>query len=94
MDLVDQLNRIFSPSAIAVIGASANPAKPGFLCMSSLVEAGFKGKIYPVNPGASEIFGLKAYPSVRAIPAEVDLAVVVIPAELTISAIEECISKG
>lgn len=94
MDLVEQLNHIFYPRTIAVVGASANPEKAGFMCMKSLVEAGFKGKIYPVNPGLSELFSLKAYPSIRAIPGEVDLAVIVIPAELTISAIEECIEKG
>jgi len=94
MDLVKQLNHIFYPRTIAVIGASANPEKAGFMCIASLVEAGFRGKIYPVNPGLSELFGLKAYPSVQAIPGEVDLAVIAIPAELTISAIEECIGKG
>jgi acyl-CoA synthetase (NDP forming) len=94
MDLVEQLDHIFYPRAVAVIGASANPAKPGFLCTSSLVEAGFKGEIYPVNPSLPELFGLTSYPSIRDVPGEVDLAVIVIPADQTISAIEECISKG
>jgi len=94
MDLVAQLDCIFNPRAVAVIGASANPEKPGFMCMTSLVRDGFKGKIYPVNPGLSELFGLKAYPSILAIPEDIDLAVVVIPAEQTISVIEECIVKG
>ena len=94
MDLVEQLDHIFSPKSIAVIGASANPEKVGFMCVGNLLEAGFGGRVYPVNPRLSELFGLRAYPSVTAIPGEVDLAMVVIPAELTISTIEECVAKG
>lgn len=94
MDLMEQLNHIFYPKSVAVVGASANPEKAGFLCVKSLLEGGFRGRIYPVNPGLSELLGLKVYPSVQVIPGEVDLAIIAIPAELTISAIEECISKG
>ena len=94
MDLVEQLDHIFYPRSIAVVGASANPEKVGFMCVGNLLEAGFGGRVYPVNPGLAQLFGLKAYPSVTAIPGEVDLAMVVIPAELTISTIEECVAKG
>ncbi len=94
MGLLDQLDHIFYPRTIAVVGASANPEKLGFMCMANLLEAGFKGRIYPVNPDLAELFGLRAYPSLRAIPGEVDLAIVTIPAELTVSAIEECVAKG
>ena len=64
MDLIEQLNHIFYPRAIAVIGASANPEKVGFICLSNLLEAGFKGRIYPVNPSLSEVLGLTVYPSI------------------------------
>ena len=94
MDLVKQLNHIFNPRAIAVVGASDNPSKVGFMCVDSLLKAGFKGEIYPVNPNLSELFGLKVYPSVRAIPEEVDLAIITIPARQTISVLEECVAKG
>ncbi len=94
MNLVEQLDRIFYPRSVAVVGASANPEKMGFMCVGNLLEAGFGGKVYPVNPGISELFGLEVYPSVAAIPGEVDLAMVVIPAELTLSTIEECVAKG
>jgi len=94
MDLVDQLNHIFYPRAIAVVGASDNPKKVGFMCVKSLLEAGFSGKIYPVNPDLSELFGLKGYPSVTAIPGEVDLAIIAIPAQLTIPVVEDCVAKG
>ncbi|MFC1871687.1 acetate--CoA ligase family protein [Chloroflexota bacterium] len=94
MDLVEQLNRIFFPGAVAVIGASANPQKVGYICVANLVEAGFRGRIYPVNPNLSQLLGLKVYPSIEAIPDAVDLAMIVIPAELVIPAVEECAAKG
>jgi acetyl-CoA synthetase (ADP-forming) len=94
MDSIKQLERIFNPRSVAVVGASASPEKMGYMCLGNLLELGFKGRIYPVNPGLVQLFGLKAYPSVSAIPGEVDLAVVVIPAELTLATIEECAAKG
>ena len=94
MDLVKQLDHIFFPRSVAVIGASANPEKVGFMCVDNLLEAGFGGRVYPVNPGLAQLFGLRAYPSVTAIPGEVDLALIAIPAELTLSTIEECVAKG
>ena len=54
MDLKKQLDHIFYPGAVAVIGASANPQKPGYMCTNSLVNDGFKGKVYPVNPGLTD----------------------------------------
>ncbi len=94
MNSTKQLERIFNPRSVAVVGASASPDKVGYMCVGNLLESGFKGKVYPVNPGLAQLFGLKAYPSVSAIPGEVDLAMVVIPAEFTLAAVEECVSKG
>ncbi len=94
MDLVEQLNHVFNPKTVVVIGASSNPTKPGFLCVRSLQEAGFKGKIYPVNPNLSEFSGLRVYPSVGAVPDEVDLAIIAVPAQQTISVMKECVAKG
>jgi acyl-CoA synthetase (NDP forming) len=93
-NIIERLECIFNPRSVAVVGASASPEKLGFMCLGNLLEAGFGGKIYPVNPNISELFGLKVYPSVAAIPGEVDLAVVVIPAELSLASIEECAAKG
>jgi acyl-CoA synthetase (NDP forming) len=94
LDLAEQLDHIFYPRSVAVVGASASPEKVGFMCVGNLLEAGFGGRVYPVNPSLTELFGLRVYPSVTAIPGEVDLAMVVIPAELTVPTIEECIAKG
>ncbi|MCJ7426380.1 MAG: CoA-binding protein, partial [Dehalococcoidales bacterium] len=94
MSSIEQLESIFNPRSVAVVGASASPDKVGYMCVGNLLEMGFKGRVYPVNPGLAQLFGLKAYPSVSAIPGEVDLAMVVIPAELTLATIEECVAKG
>ena len=94
MNSTKQLERIFNPRSVAVVGASASPDKVGYMCVGNLLEMGFKGRVYPVNPGLAQLFGLKAYSSVSAIPGEVDLAMVVIPAELTPTTVEECVAKG
>jgi len=94
MELVEQLNHIFYPRAIAVVGASNSPKKVGAMCLQSILEAGFGGEVYPVNPALSKVRGLRVYPSISATPGEVDLAIVAIPAPQTIATIEECISKG
>ena len=94
MNLIKQLDCIFNPRSVAVVGASANPEKVGYMCARDVLELGFKGKVYPVNPKLAQLFGLKAYPSLSAIPGEVDLAMVVIPAEFVLPAVEECIAKG
>jgi acyl-CoA synthetase (NDP forming) len=94
MSSIEQLERIFNPRSVAVVGASANPEKMGYVCVGNLLELGFGGRVYPVNPGLAQLFGLKSYPSLSAIPGEVDLAIVVIPAELALPAVEECLAKG
>ena len=88
------LDGIMHPKAIAVIGASATPGKIGFTVLNNLIQQGYNGKIYPINPGADEILGLKCYPSVSDVPGEIDTAVVTIPAKVVLSAIDECGKKG
>jgi acetyl coenzyme A synthetase (ADP forming)-like protein len=85
---------LLSPRSVAIIGASTQPGKVGHDIVNNLVTEEFMGKIYPVNPKADTILGLKAYPSVRDIPGEVDLAVIVIPAAAVPAALEECGHKG
>jgi acyl-CoA synthetase (NDP forming) len=94
LELKKQLDYIFNPGAVAVIGASASPQKLGYICLQDLIEFGFPGRLYPVNPREKSILGLKAYPSLEAIPGEVDLAVVVIPAGQVVAAVEQCVAKG
>ncbi len=74
------LDFFFFPESVAVVGASRTPGKIGYELLRNLVEF-YKGRMYPVNPMADEILGLKCYPSVRAIPDKVDVAVISVPAE-------------
>lgn len=81
MTNIDELGPIFKPRSIAVIGASRSHLKMGHETLLNTLIGGFKGKVYPVNPEATEIMGLKTYPSVLAIPDEIDLALIAVPAE-------------
>ncbi|MFC2021675.1 acetate--CoA ligase family protein [Chloroflexota bacterium] len=86
------LDKIFHPKSIAIIGASASAQAIGWPAM--LVDFGYAGHLYPVNPRAAEISGLKAYPTVRDIPGPVDYAIFNIPARLTPQIMEDCAAKG
>lgn len=88
------MEAIFKPKTIAVIGASDNPAKLGSHVMRSLTEGNYPGRIYPVNPGKGEILGIKTYPSLLDIPDEIDLSIIVLPAEQVPPTIRECHEKG
>ncbi|MFC1968656.1 CoA-binding protein [Chloroflexota bacterium] len=83
----------FKPRSIAVIGASRQPGKVGHDTLKNLIDDNFEGKIYPVNPSAPDILGLKAYKSVMDIEDEIDLAVVIVPARMVIDAFKELIDK-
>jgi len=92
--LADNLTALFAPRSVAVIGASSDQRRFGGRPIQYLLEAGFEGPIYPVNPGREEIQGLKAYPSIRDVPDAVDCAILAISADATQQAIEDCIAKG
>lgn len=81
------LDFFFSPSSVAVVGASDSPGKLSGILLESLIKSGFPGKIYPVNPKYSEVRGLRCYPAVSAIEGQIDLAVFALPAEHTPSAL-------
>ena len=87
------LEKFFSPKFVAVIGASRDPEKLGYAVLNNILKAGFKGQVYPINPKANEILGLKAYPSVKDVPANIDLVIIVIPSRFVLSALEECGQK-
>ncbi|MBM4339320.1 MAG: hypothetical protein FJ110_07230 [Deltaproteobacteria bacterium] len=88
------LDAIFKPGAVAVVGASDNPGKLGSHVMRSLTEGKYSGRIFPVNPGRDEIFGIKTYLSLLKIPGTIDLAIIVLPAEQVPKIINECNEKG
>jgi acyl-CoA synthetase (NDP forming) len=84
----------FKPRGIALIGASANPHKWGFRVLTNMVAGGYQGLICPVNPKGGTLLGLQVYPSLKAIPNSVNLAVITIPAPLVPQALEDCAVKG
>jgi len=88
------LEEILHPKSIAVVGASGKPASAGYNFTERLLEYGYKGKIYPVNPKYSDICGLKVYPSLKDIPGSVDYVISCVPAEEVLSMIDECGQKG
>jgi acetyl coenzyme A synthetase (ADP forming)-like protein len=88
------IKHIFEPKSIAVIGASTDPLKLGYVILKNIIDAEFKGDLYPVNPKADEILGLKVYKSILEVPTHVDLAVFVIPGRFIPSTMEDCIKKG
>jgi len=90
----ENLVRMFDPVSVAVIGASKNPGKLGYHVMKSLTQGGFQGGLFPINPGESELFGARAYPSLADVPHGVDLAVVALPAQAVPEIIQHCSAKG
>lgn len=84
----------FGPRAVAVIGASRTPGKLGYAVLHNVVQYGYQGAIYPINPGAQEILGLRCYPSVLATPGVVDLAIIVVPSKYVARVLVECGEKG
>jgi acetyltransferase len=85
--------RLLSPKAVAVIGASREPGTPGHEVFRSLLRSGFQGPVYPVNPAASHVGSVPAYADVRDVPDDLDLAVVALPAEQVLEAVEACARK-
>ncbi|MGO9137759.1 MAG: acetate--CoA ligase family protein [Syntrophales bacterium] len=93
-EIITGMKRTFSPAGIAIIGASGDPSKLGYSTVKNIIDGGYKGNIYPVNPKADKILGRKCYRSVREIPGKVDVAVIVIPAKNVADAVMELGEKG
>ena len=89
-----KLEAFFKPKSIAVIGASREPEKVGHRIFRNLVESGFKGQLYPINPKADEILGMKCYGDISDVPDQIDLAVIAVPAKIVPMVAEECGKKG
>jgi acyl-CoA synthetase (NDP forming) len=87
------LTAVFEPRSVAIVGASATPNKAGFNIVDNLLTLGYEGQVYPVNPKAGEILGLKAYPAVDQIPHQVDTAVIATPARVAVDVMRDCARK-
>lgn len=84
------MEKFFSPESIAVLGASRDIKKGGNIVLQNLLTLGYKGEIFPVNPNAKKILGLKCYSNLNQIKKIIDLAIVVLPPELLLEAVKEC----
>jgi acyl-CoA synthetase (NDP forming) len=88
------LRAILNPRSVAVVGASRIPGTIGHLVLQSIVQNGFSGVVYPVNPNADAVLSIKTHPSVLDIAGDVDLAVIVVPTQLVAKVADECGRKG
>ena len=89
------MKEVFYPKSIAVIGASSDPEKEkksGWV--GRLLQFGYRGKIYPINPKVDKVLGLEAYPSIGAVPDSIDYVIMVVPRHLAPQSLQECVSKG
>ncbi len=94
LSTIASLRSILSPRSVAVIGASRKQGTIGQIILQCIVQNGFSGTVYPVNPNARTVMSVRAYPSVLDIPDEVDLAVIVVPAWFVSKVADECGQKG
>ena len=84
---------LFEPQSVAVVGVPRG-LKTGQIFLQALLDPGFRGRIYPINPNAEEIAGLRCYPSISALPETPDLAILVVPTEAAVSVVGECAERG
>jgi acetyl coenzyme A synthetase (ADP forming)-like protein len=91
---MNNLNAIFSPESVAIVGASNTPGKVGHDIFANILRGGYTGTLYPVNPKARSILSVKAYPTTSNIPDPVDLAIIILPPEASLAAVEESVRKG
>lgn len=88
-----ELDYIFNPKSIAIVGASTEPTKLGNRILSNLVNRKYSGRLFPINPHNKQILGFRVYSSVVDVPEAIDLAVIVVPAVAVLQAVEECVKK-
>ncbi len=88
------MRRLFNPESVAVVGASATPGRIGYSIVDNLLSGGYQGKVYPINPAAGEVKGLKMYPSLKEAPGEVDVVIVAIPARAVPAIVPQAAARG
>ncbi|RLG59493.1 acetyl CoA synthetase, partial [Candidatus Geothermarchaeota archaeon] len=88
------LDSLFRPRSIAILGASHKPGKVGFELVKNIVEAGFQGRIYPINPKGGEILGYKVYRTLHEVEDDIDLLLIALPTKYILESIEEAGKKG
>ena len=88
------LGLVLDPGSVAIIGASENPNKIGGRPVDYLARFGFRGRVFPINPNRAEIQGLKSYPGLTALPVSPDVAIIAVPGEAAVAAVDDCAAAG
>lgn len=91
---MDKMDMFFKPKSIAIIGASSEEKKLGYAVLKNVIDGGYDGNIYPINPKSDSILGYKCYKSVLDIPGDIELAVFVIPSKFVNPVMKECAQKN
>ena len=86
------MKNFMEPKSVALIGISRKSGPGSFNIMENMVRFGFQGKIFPVNPNTKEILGEKAYPNIRSVKEDIDLAVISTPRETTVNILHDCVA--
>lgn len=87
-------NKFFKPSSLVFLGASSDPRKWGWRVLNNILTGGFQGNVYPINPNRDEILNRKVYKCVADVPEVPDLAIILVPPQDIVIAIQECVNKG
>ena len=88
------LTPFFKPKGVAILGASSKPNKLSYGILENLLQYNYKGEVYPVNPNADQILGVKVYPQLSEVPDPVDLAVIVLPVGMILESMRDCAERG
>jgi acetyltransferase len=91
---IASIRHLLCPKSVALIGASRYPGTIGYLMLHCMLQGGYTGTVYPVNPNVSSVMSVKTYPSILDVPDEVDMAVIAVPAKLVARVADECGQKG
>ena len=93
MITLDTLNSVFNAKTVAVVGASNNPDKTGYQVLKNIIDGGYQGRLYPINPKADEILGVPCYQSMLDVPEDIDLVVVIVPAKFVPDTMRDAAAK-
>ncbi|MDY7038617.1 MAG: CoA-binding protein, partial [Thermodesulfobacteriota bacterium] len=93
MTVIKPMKLFMEPESVALIGVKRKTAEGTLSTIENILKLGFSGRIYPINPNAERVLGLRAYPNVKDVEGEIDLAVISTPRETVLGIVEECIEK-
>ncbi len=88
------MKHFMEPQSVAIIGISRRSGPGSYNLMENMINYGYPGKIFPINPYAKEILGIKAYANVKKVDQKIDLAIISLPRELVVKAVTECVEAG